>query len=49
VADPAERTALLREGREMLARGAVGHNHLWFHRDAVEALQICRGAPHVLL
>jgi class 3 adenylate cyclase/tetratricopeptide (TPR) repeat protein len=38
VADPAERRALLREGREMLARGAVGHNHLWFHRDAVEAL-----------
>ena len=38
VTDPAERTALLREGREMLARGAVGHNHLWFHRDAIEAL-----------
>jgi class 3 adenylate cyclase/tetratricopeptide (TPR) repeat protein len=37
VADPAERAALLAEGQEMLARGAVGHNHLWFHRDAIEA------------
>jgi hypothetical protein len=22
----------------MLSRGAVGHNHLWFYRDAIEAL-----------
>jgi hypothetical protein len=22
----------------MLGRGAVGHNHLWFYRDAIEAL-----------
>ena len=22
----------------MLRRGAVGHNHLWFYRDAIEAL-----------
>ena len=21
----------------MLQRGAVGHNHFWFHRDAIEA------------
>ena len=37
VEDPAEREALLAEGAQMLARGAVGHNHLWFHRDAIEA------------
>ena len=36
VEDPAEREALLIEGAQMLARGAVGHNHLWFHRDAIE-------------
>ena len=38
VDDPAERAALLAEGKEMLRRGAVGHNHLWFYRDAIEAL-----------
>ena len=38
VVDPAERAALLAEGKEMLGRGAVGHNHLWFYRDAIEAL-----------
>lgn len=38
VEDPAERMRLLAEGKAMLARGAVGHNHLWFYRDAIEAL-----------
>jgi hypothetical protein len=38
VEDPVERAAILAEGREMLDRGAVGHNHLWFYRDAIEAL-----------
>lgn len=38
VNDSAERAALLAEGKEMLGRGAVGHNHLWFYRDAIEAL-----------
>src|ERR1700680_972827 len=38
VDDPAARAALLAEGKEMLGRGAVGHNHLWFYRDAIEAL-----------
>jgi hypothetical protein len=38
VNDPAEREALLAEGKEMLGRGAVGHNHLWFYRDSIEAL-----------
>jgi tetratricopeptide (TPR) repeat protein len=38
VEDAAERQTLLAEGKTMLARGAVGHNHLWFYRDAIEAL-----------
>jgi hypothetical protein len=38
VDDPAERAALLAEGKEMLGRGAVGHNHLWFYGDSIEAL-----------
>jgi tetratricopeptide (TPR) repeat protein len=38
VDDAAERAALLAEGKAMLAHGAVGHNHLWFYRDAIEAL-----------
>jgi class 3 adenylate cyclase/tetratricopeptide (TPR) repeat protein len=29
---------LLAEGEELLERGAVGHNHLWFYRDAIEAM-----------
>ena len=37
VDDPAEREALLAEGARMLARGAVSHCHLLFHRDAIEA------------
>ncbi len=35
--DPAEARTLFDEGRALLARGAVGHCHLWFHRDAIEA------------
>jgi len=38
VDDAAQRAALLAEGQEMLERGSVGHNHLWFYRDAIEAL-----------
>jgi tetratricopeptide (TPR) repeat protein len=48
VADPAERAALLAEGQQMLARGAVGHNHLWFHRDAIEAFLAGGDADGVL-
>jgi class 3 adenylate cyclase/tetratricopeptide (TPR) repeat protein len=33
-----ERNRLLGEGEELLLRGAVGHNHLWFYRDAIEAM-----------
>jgi len=35
--DGRTRAAVLTEGQEMLSRGAVGHNHLWFYRDAIEA------------
>lgn len=34
--DPEERAASLREGERILDAGAVGHNHLWFRRDAIE-------------
>jgi hypothetical protein len=34
--DTGERESLLAEGQAMLARGSVGHNHLWFYRDAIE-------------
>jgi len=44
VEDPAEREASLVEGEQMLARGAVAHNHFWFHRDAIEALLAARDA-----
>jgi class 3 adenylate cyclase/tetratricopeptide (TPR) repeat protein len=48
VEDPAEREAFLTEGQQMLARGAVGHNHLWFHRDAIEAFLTARDAEGVI-
>ncbi|MDE2603671.1 MAG: AAA family ATPase, partial [Bradyrhizobium sp.] len=38
VEEPAERRHFLAEGKSMLARGAVAHNHLWFYRDAIEGL-----------
>ena len=38
VEDDGERARLLAEGADMLDRGAVGHNHLWFYRDAIEAM-----------
>ena len=37
VEDPAERADSLAEGMEMLGRGTVGHNYLWFHRESIEA------------
>jgi class 3 adenylate cyclase/tetratricopeptide (TPR) repeat protein len=42
VEDDGERVRLLAEGTELLRRGAVGHNHLWFYRDAIEAM-LCAG------
>jgi class 3 adenylate cyclase/tetratricopeptide (TPR) repeat protein len=44
----AERDHLLAEGQELLGRGAVGHNHLWFYRDAIEAMLVAGDAPGVL-
>ncbi|MFI4986060.1 MAG: adenylate/guanylate cyclase domain-containing protein [Alphaproteobacteria bacterium] len=44
----AERDRLLAEGEEMLRRGAVGHNHLWFYRDAIEAMLVAGDAPGAL-
>jgi hypothetical protein len=38
VEDSTECHRLLVEGEELLRRGAVGHNHLWFYRDAIEAM-----------
>ena len=35
--DPMERHAALTEGEEILRKGAVGHNHLWFFRYAIDA------------
>ncbi|WP_172628349.1 adenylate/guanylate cyclase domain-containing protein [Bradyrhizobium ivorense] len=34
--DPAEQRKALREGESILGEGCVGHNHLWFYRDAIE-------------
>ncbi len=35
--DPAERRQALEEGERLLGAGAVGHNHFWFYRFAMEA------------
>ncbi|SAK55696.1 adenylate/guanylate cyclase [Caballeronia hypogeia] len=43
-----ERARLLDEGAELLRRGAVGHNHLWFHRDAIDALLLSGDAAGAL-
>ena len=48
VEDPAERAEFLAEGKAMLERGAVGHNHLWFYRDAIEAQLAAGDAPGAL-
>jgi class 3 adenylate cyclase/tetratricopeptide (TPR) repeat protein len=36
--DPVDCARVLAQGAELLRQGTVGHNHLWFHRDAIEAL-----------
>ncbi len=38
VTDHGERVQLLAQGEEVLRRGSVGHSHLWFYRDAIEAM-----------
>src|SRR4051794_6704970 len=35
--DAAARREALAEGEEVLRKGSVGHNHLWFRRYAIEA------------
>jgi tetratricopeptide (TPR) repeat protein len=35
--DPAQQQKALGEGEQILSDGCVGHNHLWFYRDAMEA------------
>ncbi len=39
--EPGERRKCLAEGETLLAKGAVGHNHLWFYRDAIEVMLDC--------
>jgi class 3 adenylate cyclase/tetratricopeptide (TPR) repeat protein len=48
VEDDGERARLLAEGTDLLRRGAVGHNYLWFYRDAIEAMLSASDAPGVL-
>ncbi|HEY3599066.1 MAG TPA: adenylate/guanylate cyclase domain-containing protein [Paraburkholderia sp.] len=48
VEDNAERLRLLAEGEDLLDRGAVGHNFLWFYRDAIEAMLSARDAGRAL-
>ena len=49
VENATERASLLAEGEAMLGRGSVGHNHLWFYRDAIEALLSARDAEGALV
>jgi tetratricopeptide (TPR) repeat protein len=48
VDDKAEQDRLLAEGEKLLRRGAVGHNHLWFYRDAIEAMLAAADAQGAL-
>jgi class 3 adenylate cyclase/tetratricopeptide (TPR) repeat protein len=48
VDDKAEQDRLLAEGEGLLRRGAVGHNHLWFYRDAIEAMLAAGDVPKAL-
>ncbi|MFO1079691.1 MAG: adenylate/guanylate cyclase domain-containing protein [Reyranellaceae bacterium] len=42
--DPAERDGWLREGEALLHGGSLGHNHLYFRRNAIEAA-LAAGRP----
>jgi hypothetical protein len=42
VTDEAERAQLLTQGEAVLRAGSVGHCHLWFYRDAIEAMLAAR-------
>ncbi|MDX1430947.1 MAG: AAA family ATPase [Gammaproteobacteria bacterium] len=39
--DPARRDRALEEGEALLRQGCVGHNYLWFYRDAIDACIAC--------
>ncbi|KXU85281.1 guanylate cyclase [Caballeronia megalochromosomata] len=49
VDDDAERARLIEEGAALLRRGAVGHNHLWFYRDAIDAMLASGDAASAIL
>ena len=46
--DDGERAHWLARGAELLRLGSVGHNHLWFYRDAIEAMLSAGDAPGAL-
>ncbi len=48
VEDRAERSRLFAEGEDLLRRGAVAHNFLWFYRDAIEAMLCAHDAAGTL-
>jgi hypothetical protein len=48
VREQAERDRLLAEGELLLRQGSVGHNHLWFYRDAIEAMLVAGDAAGAL-
>ena len=48
IEDDGERARWLARGAELLRLGAVGHNHLWFYRDAIEAMLSVGDAPGAL-
>jgi hypothetical protein len=48
VEDNVERVQVLADGASLLSRGAVGHNHLWFYRDAIEAMLSAGDAARAL-
>jgi hypothetical protein len=47
-ADPAEQLRLLTQGEALLSRGTIAHNHLWFYRDAIEAMLARADWPEAL-
>jgi hypothetical protein len=47
VTDDEERERLLAEAGKLLSQGTVGHNHLWFYRDAIEAMLVAGDTPGV--
>ena len=48
VEDSDERDRLLVEAEQLLLKGSLGHNHLWFYRDAIEAMLVAGNVPAAL-